>query len=101
LRTGTTIKSGEIWKLNLSTDFLEKRTNQYRLGYINLINERHSFFTNLSFNANSNQFTKFQLGMETQLGNTWKLLYGITFRERARRESDVSFDMQLRLASAE
>ena len=101
LRTGTTIKSGEIWKLNLSTDFLEKRTNQYRLGYINLINERHTFFTDLSFDANSNKFTKFRLGMRTQLGGTWELLYGITFREGARRESDVSFDMQLRLANTE
>lgn len=101
LRTDTTIKSGEIWKLNLSTDFLEKRTKQYRLGYINLINERQSFFTNLSFNANLNKFTKFQLGMQTQLGNAWELRYGITFREGARRESDVSFDMQLRLARGE
>jgi len=101
LRTGTTIKSGEIWKLNLSTDFLEKRTNQYRLGYINLINERHTFFTDLSFDANSNKFTKFRLGMRTKLGGTWELLYGITFREGARRESDASFDMQLRLANTE
>jgi len=101
LRTRTTIKSGEIWELGLSTDLLDKRINQYRLDYINLINERYSFVANLNFDANSSKFTKFRLGLQTQLGSTWKLLYAITFREDARRESDVSFDIQLRLARGE
>ena len=101
LRTGTTIKSGEIWELRLSTDLLDKRINQYRLDYINLINERYSFVANLNFDANSNKFTRFRLGLHTQLGSTWELLYAITFREDARRESDVSFDIQMRLARGE
>ena len=98
LRTRTTIKSGEIWELGLSTDLLNKRINQYRLDYIYLINERYSFVTKLNFDANSNKFTIFRLGLQTQLSSTWELLYAITFREDARRESDVSFDIQLRLA---
>ena len=101
LRTGTTIKSGEIWELRLSTDFLDKRINQYRLDYINLINERYSFVANLNFDANSNKFTRFRLGLQTQLGSTWELLYAITFREDARRESDISLDIQLHLARGE
>ena len=101
LRTRTTIKSGEIWELGLSTDLLNKRINQYRLDYIYLINERCSFVTNMNFDANSNKFTIFRLGLQTQLGSTWELLYAITFREDARRESDVSFDIQLRLAQGE
>ena len=101
LRTRTTIKSGEIWELGLSTDLLNKRINQYRLDYIYLINERYSFVTNLNFDANSNKFSIFRLGLQTQLSSTWELLYAITFREDARRESDVSFDIQLRLAHSE
>ncbi|RCL35041.1 MAG: LPS-assembly protein LptD [Puniceicoccaceae bacterium] len=101
LRTRTTIKSGEIWELGLSTDLLNKRINQYRLDYIYLINERCSFVTNMNFDANSNKFTIFRLGLQTQLGSTWELLYAITFREDARRESDVSFDIQLHLAQGE
>ncbi|MBL6919407.1 MAG: LPS-assembly protein LptD [Puniceicoccaceae bacterium] len=101
LRTRTTIKSGEIWELGLSTDLLNKRINQYRLDYIYLINERYSFVTKLNFDANSNKFTIFRLGLQTQLSSTWELLYAITFREDARRESDVSFDIQLRLAHGE
>ena len=101
LRTRTTIKSGEIWELGLSTDLLNKRINQYRLDYIYLINERYSFVTNLNFDANSNKFSIFRLGLQTHLGSTWELLYAITFREDARRESDVSFDIQLRLAHGE
>ena len=98
LRTRTTIKSGEIWKLGLSTNLLDKRINQYRLDYTYLINERYSFLTDVNFNANSGKFTRVRLGLHTRIGSTWELLYAITFREDARRESDVSFDIQLRLA---
>jgi len=98
LRTRTTIKSGEIWELGLSTDLLNKHINQYRLDYIYLINERYSFLTDVNFDANSGKFTRFRVGLHTQIGSTWELLYAITFREDARRESDVSFDIQLRLA---
>ena len=101
LRTRTSIKSGEIWELGLSTDLLNKRINQYRLDYIYLINERCSLFTNMNFDANSKKFTIFRLGLQTQLGSTWELLYAITFREDARRESDTSFDIQMRLARGE
>lgn len=101
LRTRSTIKSGEIWELGLSTDLLNKRINQYRLDYIYRINERYSFLTDLNFDANSSKLTKVRLGLRTRIGNIWELLYAITFREDARRESDVSFDIQLRLARGE
>jgi LPS-assembly protein len=98
LRTRTTIKSGEIWELGLSTDLLNKRINQYRVDYTYLINERYSFLTDVNFDSNLGKFTRFRVGIHTQIGSTWELLYAITFREDARRESDVSFDIQLRLA---
>ena len=87
--------------MGLSTDLLNKRISQYRLDYIYLINERCSLFTNMNFDANSKKFTIFRLGLQTQLGSTWELLYAITFREDARRESDTSFDIQMRLAQGE
>ncbi len=101
MRKGNIVKRGEIWELRQSTDLLDKRINQYRLDYINLINERYSFVANLNFDANSNKFTRFRLGLQTQLGTTWELLYAITFREDDRRESDISFDIQLHLALGE
>ena len=101
LRTRTTIKSGEIWELGLSTNLLNKRINQYRIDYIYRINERYSFLTDLNFDAKKSKFTRARIGLHTQIGSTWELLYAITFREDARRESDVSFDIQLRLASGQ
>jgi LPS-assembly protein len=101
LRTRSSIKSGEVWQIGLSTDLLNKRINQYRLDYIYRINERYSFLTDLNFDANSSKFTKLRVGLRARIGNIWELLYAITFREDARRESDVSFDIQLRLARGE
>jgi LPS-assembly protein len=101
LLTGTTIKSGEIWQLGLSTNLLNKRIDQYRLDHIYLINERLSLLTDVNFDANSSKLTRVRLGMRTRIGSTWELVYSITFREDARRESDVSFDIQLHLAGGE
>ena len=101
LLTGTTINSGEIWQLGLSTNLLNKRIDQYRLDYIYLINERLSFLTDVNFDANSGKLTRVRLGLRTRIGSTWELVYAITFREDARRESDVSFDIQLHLAGGE
>lgn len=98
LRTRTTLYSGEIWELGLSTDLLNKQIDQYRIDFIYRMNERHAILTDMRFDADTGDFTRLSLGLRTQLGSTWELLYAITFREDARRESDVQFDLQLRLA---
>ena len=100
LRTGTRIKSGEIWQLGLSTYLLNKRIDQYRLDHIYLINERLSLLTDVNLDANSGKLTRVRLGLRTRIGSTWELIYALNFREDARRESDVSFDIQLHLAGA-
>ncbi|MGZ0710046.1 hypothetical protein ACWPKO_17085 [Coraliomargarita sp. W4R53] len=101
LRTRTTITSGEIWEIGLSTDLLNQQIDQYRLDFIYRINERYSFLTDVNFDADTGEFTKIKLGLRTRIGNTWELVYAITFREDARRESDVEFQVQLRLARGE
>ncbi len=101
LRTGTSIKSGEIWQLGLSTYLLNKRIDQYRLDHIYLINERLSLLTDVNFDANSGKLTRVRVGLRTRIGSTWELVYSITSREDARRESDVSFDIQLHLAGGD
>lgn len=98
LRTRTTLRSGEIWELGLSTDLLNQQIDQYRLDFIYRINERYSFLTDARFDADTGDFTKFSIGLRSRIGSTWELLYAITFREGARRESDVAFRIQLRLA---
>lgn len=101
LRTRTTLRSGEIWEVGLSTDLLNKRIDQYRLDFIYRINERYAFLSDANFDADTGDFTKFSVGIRTRIGSTWELLYAITFREDARRESDVEFRIQIRLASGE
>ena len=70
LRTGTTIKSGEIWQLGLSTYLLNKRIDQYRLDHIYLINERLSLLTDVNFDANSGKLTRMRVGLRTRIGST-------------------------------
>ena len=97
LRTRTRIISGEIWELGLATDFLNKRIDQYRIDFIYRINERYAVLTDMRIDANTGEFTRFHLGMRSRVGSTWEVLYAITFREEARRESGVEFSVKLRL----
>lgn len=98
LRTRTTLRSGEIWELGLSTDLLNKRIDQYRLDFIYRLNERNALLTDLRFDADSGEFTRFRLGLRSRVGSTWQIIYYLTFREDARRESDVEFGINLTLA---
>lgn len=98
LRTRSTLRSGEIWEIGLSTDLLNKQIDQYRLDFIYRINERYAFITDVNMDADAGELTKLRVGVRTRLGGTWELLYALTFREEAQRESDVQFDIQLRLA---
>jgi len=98
LRTRTRLVSGEIWELGLSTDFLDDRIDQYRLDFIYRINERHALLTDLRLDADTGELTEYGIGLRSRLGTTWEIVYALVFRERARRESDVEFNVRLRLA---
>lgn len=98
LRTRTVITSGEIWELGLSTDLLNKQIDQYRLDFVYRLNERYAFLTDARFDADTGDFIRFSLGLRTRIGSTWEILYALTFREDARRESDVEFKISVKLA---
>ena len=101
LRTRTAMYSGETWEMGLSTDLLNKQIDQYRVDFIYRINERQSFLSDMRFDADTGDFTKFSLGLRSRVGSTWEILYALTFREGASRESDVEFRIQLRLAQGQ
>ena len=99
LRTRTALKSGGVWELGLSTDLLNERINQYRLDFVYRINERHDLLTDINFDAEKGDLIRARLGVRTRIGSTWELLYALTFRESARRESDLSFDIKMQLTN--
>ena len=101
LRTRTTLISGEIWKLGLSTDLLNDRIDQYRLDFIYRFNERYALLTDVAFDAETGDFTRTGLGLRTRIGSTWEVTYAVTLREEARREDDVEFTVRVRLAGEE
>jgi LPS-assembly protein len=97
VRTRTTIRSGEIWEIGLSTDLLNDKIDQYRLDFIYRVNERYSFLTDVRYDVETGQFTETEVGIHTRIGNTWEVIYALTFRQDASRESDVEFNVRLTL----
>jgi len=98
LRTRTSILSGEIWQIGLSTDLLNNQIDQYRLDFTYRLNERYAFLMDTRFDAETGDFTRFSVGIRSRIGSTWEVLYALTFREDAHRESDLEFNISLKLA---
>jgi LPS-assembly protein len=98
LRTRTSIRSGEIWEIGLSTEFLHDAVDQFRIDFIYRINERCSFLADTRYDSETGKFTKTEIGIHTRLNNAWEIIYALTFRQDASRESDVAFTVRLQLA---
>ncbi|WP_269523447.1 LPS-assembly protein LptD [Coraliomargarita parva] len=97
LRTRTRLISGEIWEIGLSSDLLNKHIDQYRLDYIYRVNERLKFLADARYDADTGKFTEFGVGVQSNLGNAWVIIYALTFRNDAQRESDVEFSIRLKM----
>ncbi len=99
LRTRTSIRSGEIWEIGLSTVFLQDQIDQYRIDFIYRLNERYSFLIDTRYDGETGEFTSTEFGINTRLNNAWEIIYGLTFRQDSSRESDFEFTVRLRLAN--
>jgi LPS-assembly protein len=97
LRTRTTLMSGDAWSVGISTDLLLDQIDQYRFFYMHRLSENQSFLANTRFNGDTGNFDYTSIGLLTDLGSAWELLYGITFRNDPVRESEFEFSIGLRL----
>ena len=97
LRTRALIRSGEIWEIGLSTDFLQDRINQFRIDFMCRVNERISMLADTRYDMETDQFTQTELALVTKLNNTWTIIYSVIFRQDAVREDDVQFSIRLNL----
>lgn len=97
LRTRLALISGEIWELGLGTDLIDQQIDQYRLDFIYRFNERYSFLSDVRFDADGGELSNLSLGLRSRVSSVWEVMYALTFRENARREDDVSFNVRFRL----
>lgn len=97
IRTRTALVSGEIWELGFSTDFLKEQIEQYAIDFVQRINERFTLIADARLDSRTNELVDSRIGLVTRLGSAWEIVYALTFRDRAARESDVEFDIAVRL----
>lgn len=98
VRTRAVIRSGDIWEIGLSTDFLKDQIDQLRVDFMYRVNERISLITDARYDLETDQFTRTQFALATRLNNTWTIIYAVVFRQDAVREDDVQFSIRLNLA---
>lgn len=97
MRTRTRLISGEIWEVGLSSDMLNDKIDQYRIDFLYRLTERHSLLIDSVVDGRSGSALRSRVGLRTRLGGAWELVYALTFREDSERESDVEFNIALRL----
>ncbi len=98
LRTRLAVASGETWEVGISTDSLTEKIDQYRLDFIYRLSERYSLLADTQYDARSGRFIRSGIGIGTRIGNSWDIIYALTFREGARREDDVELSVRVNLA---
>ncbi len=97
IRTRTALVSGEIWELGFSTDFIEEQIDQYVIDFAQKLNESFTLFADARLDARTNELMDSRIGLITRIGSAWQIVYALTFRDRAVRESELEFDIAVRL----
>ena len=97
VRSRTALVSGEIWEVGFSTSFLQEQIEQYVIDFVQRLNERYTLKLDARLDARTNELMDSRIGLITKLGSAWEIFYAITFRDRAARESDLEFDIAVRL----
>ena len=97
VRSRTALVSGEIWEVGFSTSFLQEQIEQYVIDFVQRLNERYTLKLDARLDARTNELVDSRIGLITKLGSAWEIFYAVTFRDRAARESDLEFDIAVRL----
>ncbi|MDR2628422.1 MAG: hypothetical protein LBC30_00245 [Puniceicoccales bacterium] len=104
LKTTTTIKDANFWKLAFSTNYLkfdginfQKSTEQYGLLFAFNLSSQTSIAIESQYDAMIHKFSQQRFSLATTLWSSWFVNIGITTRTHVKREDHIQFDWHIRL----
>lgn len=93
--TGVTVRDGDEWVARFSSNFLRGELNDYFLEASHRLNEVFEAIVHLRYDARQQRFNEQVYGLRHNIGNTWRIEYGVTLYGGQRRESGVGFNVQV------
>lgn len=69
------LRNGDLWTLQLASDYLQHEDNAYLLDYTQRINEQYEAFVLLEYDVHAHAFAESAVGINQNLVNTWSLRY--------------------------
>jgi LPS-assembly protein len=97
LQGRVSLRSGDRWQMSLACTQLTQQINQYWLYCLYRLNERYSAISECRFNADNNTLDEATLGLRTQIGPTWEMLYAITINDASRLEDALELSIKIKV----
>ena len=91
------LRSGDRWQMSLACTQLNQQINQYWLDCLYRLNERYTAISELRFNADNNTLDEATLGLRTQIGPTWDMLYAITINDASRLQDALELSIKIKV----
>ena len=98
MTTKTTFNSGDVWKINFSTNTQQHYTNQFSLGFETKLNSQITFLADFRYDNRLKNITEQEYVLKTVLKQAWNIDYYVIIRNYATRESKYQTGIRINLA---
>jgi LPS-assembly protein len=95
LNSAITLRSGDVWTVRFSNNYLRRDLEDYLVDARVRLNESYEAVTRLHYDTRRHRFNEQAYGIAQNIGNTWLLSYTVSLYSGRRRESSFGFNVQI------
>jgi LPS-assembly protein len=92
------LMDGDIWDIDIGTQFIEQRLQQYLLNFRYKLTEDLRFISSVGYDAERSIFYEQTYGLQFSLANYWDLYVSINTRSGSTRNDNTRFEIRIRPA---
>ncbi len=89
---------GDIWDLDLATQFVSSQLQQYLLGFRYKLREDLRVLMNLGYDERGSRFYEQSYGLQYAISNSWDLQLSVNLRQGSSRNNRTRFEVRIRTA---
>jgi hypothetical protein len=86
---------GDIWEIDLSSQFIRNRVEQYHLRTRYKVRENLRLITAIGFDSKETRFYDTSFGFQIVVSNYWDLYCSVSKRDGSQRNNEVRFEFKV------
>lgn len=89
---------GDIWDLDIATQFIHKNLQQYIADFRYKVFENVRFVSTIGFDVRKSRFFEQEYGLQFGIANYWDLFVSVNLREGSTRNNETRFELKIKSA---